>query len=378
MACLLVIASAYLAVRSAGSRRRGELVAASAGCLALSALTAVSFAIYIPAVAAIGLCAWAGASGWQKALAAAAWHLAAAAAMTGLGMTAMHMWRDALGSTVARQHGLGQGVSLVVRAAWSWDGLLVCVAGAGVILAFCAGGARSPRAWLMAACGFAGILVPLYQAHIGTGFSMDKHISAGTALAALAAGYAVSRIPPLGISPRAAAAVSVTLLAFSSVTGLWYARSAFQSWPDTAPLLKEAAAFAAPGPVLVNSTDGNFNVSIFRYYSPSEEWADNSPGMPEFRSGTYSEVIHDLDAAKLEAASVPEAALTAGAGLKEKILAAAGDSKLISELEASRRYAIAGILPYATSDSANASGVFVIWKRVPAPAVRRLAHGKKS
>jgi glycosyltransferase involved in cell wall biosynthesis/putative flippase GtrA len=109
LACLLMIAGAYLAMRAAYATRKGKLVAVSGLCLGLAAVTAESFF-----------------STRSKSAAA-----------------------------------LGQGVGAALRAAWSWDGLIFGCAIAVAIVAFRAG--RGP---LVASLAFSILLVPAYQAHL--------------------------------------------------------------------------------------------------------------------------------------------------------------------------------------------------------------------
>ena len=109
-----------------------------------------------------------------------------------------------------------------MSAAWSWDGLPLALAGAGVVLVF-AIERRWDRRLLVAVLAGSGLLVPAYQAHLGTGWSMDKHMSACTWFLAIAAGYAVADFPWRAGKPAVAAAAYTA--AYPALTGLWYART---------------------------------------------------------------------------------------------------------------------------------------------------------
>ena len=211
--------------------------------LALAGVVAFSFAIMIPAVIAAAFLVWYPVVGWRLAAWFTGWLTAATAGVAGVLMTTMHVWPDAIGSTVTRGSGgvagaggagLGTGVAAVVSAAWSWDGLPLALAGAGVVLVFAIErrGSQAPR---RGARKFG--LFPAYQAHLGTGWSMDKHMSACTWFLAIAAGYAVAAFPWRAWKPAVAAMAAVTLLAYPALTGLWYARSTFQMWPDVSSLV---------------------------------------------------------------------------------------------------------------------------------------------
>ena len=196
--------------------------------LALASVVAFSFAIMIPAVIAAAFLVWYPVVGWRLAAWFTGWLTAATAGVAGVLMTTMHVWPDAIGSTVTRGSGgvagaggagLGTGVAAVVSAAWSWDGLPLALAGAGVVLAF-AIERRWDRRLLVAVLAGSGLLVPAYQAHLGTGWSMDKHMSACTWFLAIAAGYAVAAFPWRAWKPAVAAMAAVTLLAYPALTGL--------------------------------------------------------------------------------------------------------------------------------------------------------------
>jgi putative flippase GtrA/glycosyltransferase involved in cell wall biosynthesis len=183
LACLLIIASVYLAVRAAYATRKGALVVASGLCLGLAAVTA-----------------------------------------------------EPLFSTRSKSAAaLGQGVSLALRAAWSWDGLIFGCAIAGAIVAFRAG--RGP---LGAALALSLLLVPAYQAHL-------------------------------------------------------YARDIFNGSPNAARLITISSGFNPYAPVLINAQDGNFTVNLLNYYLPRYDWIDNNAQeYKEIPAGGYAGVITDM------------------------------------------------------------------------------------
>ena len=363
LACLLMIASVYLAMRSAYAKRKGELVLASGLALAVGAVTAESFVIMIPAIVAVSFFTWRGTAGTGSAVWCAAWQSGISIAVTTGLLSALHLWPDFIGSTITRSKSaasLGQGISLVLRAAWSWDSLILGCAIAGALVAVRAG--RGP---LVAALALTILLVPAYQAHLGTAFSMDKHLSVGSGLAALAAGYGISQLRLTVPMSRVAAAVAVVaLLTIPGITGIWYARATFNDWPNVTRLIAVSRAFNPDTPVLINSQDGNFTIDIFNYYLPRYDWLNNNPAeYKEIAAGGYAGVITDLDASQLESADLATNALNGKPGLAGEMLTLATGNNLVRAIDESHDYVVADVIPYVTADSADSHGVFVVWRR---------------
>jgi putative flippase GtrA len=370
LACLFLILSAWLAIRSADSlRRRGELVALSALSLALGGVTAFAFAIYIPFVVLFAFFAWQYLIGTKAALWCTGWLGASGVALTVALMTFGHEWTGVLRSTINRSVLTRQGLALVSTAAWSWDGLLLGLALAGCALAFAT---RDRRRWLLASTVLAGLIVPLYQAHLGTAFSMDKHMSAGTALLAVAAGFTFSRFRPSGLSKPAIAAMSAALIMVPAISGIWYARSTFHDWPNFGLLLAATrrAGIATNGnPVLVDSLNGTFSVYPFEYYLMKgdnwQHWQDDpSKYISGVRNGTYSAAILCFNSAQLASPKLPSGALNGREVAAQVVnLAAQGSDQLVQALATSGRYRIVDVIPYQSANKDESPGIFVIWKR---------------
>jgi len=370
LACLFIILSAWLAIRSSYSqRRRGELVALSALSLALGSVTAFSFAIYIPFVPLFAFFAWQYLIGTKAALWCAGWLGVTGVAMTVALMTFGHMWTGVLLSTINRSVLTRQGIALVSRAAWSWDGLVLGLAVAGCALAFAS---HDRRRWLLASAVPAGLIVPLYQAHAGTAFSMDKHMSAGTALLAIAAGFTCSRLKLPGLSRPAIATVSATFIMVPAITGIWYARSTFHDWPNFGALLaatRRAGIATGRNPVLVDSLNGTFSIYPFEYYlMKGDNWRhwqdDPSQYISGIRGGTYSAAILCFNSAQLASPNLPSGALNGREVAAQVVsLAAQGSDRLVQALTASGRYRIVGVIPYRSGNTDESPGIFVIWKR---------------
>lgn len=360
LACLLTVGALYLAVRPSDGRQRVTLAVASGLCLGVAALTAVSFGAYIPAVVAVTLCGRAVQEGWRKAQAVAGIQSAVVVFGAVAGLSVSHLWSSAAGSTISRHRGLGYSVASVLKSAWGWEGLIVCAAVAGTFLAFAGYGRRDPRGWLMASCTVSACIVPAYQAYIGSAWSLDKHLSAGAGLAAIASGYAASRAVARAGRQWAVPVAAAALMVYPAVSGWIAADTMFSAWANTTAVTTALSAYNGQQ-VLVA---GPVNPTIFEYYLPGETFVLSGPASAAaIDAGRYAAVVTDLNAEGLaDPRQVLPSALTRGKGLAAQVIAIAG-GKLVGVLRSSHRYVIADVIPYRTTSTTDASGVFVLWKR---------------
>jgi hypothetical protein len=368
MACMFIALSAWLIVQSTLHRHRGELAAAAAFCLALGSVTAVAFAIMIPVAVAFGFLVWNDALGRRMAWWCSAWLGAGGVVVTVVLITYLHMWGDAIGSTVGRRNAnLGQGAVSVIRAAWSWDGLLAAIALAGVMIAL-----GAERTWgrrlLVAFLAAAGAVVPAYQAHIGTGWSLDKHMTSCTWFMAIAAGYALAKVKHASWAPAVAGAAFCGLLVYPLVTGIWYARSAYQMWPDETNLVAAVRPLAAKasGPILAS------NDTVLEYYLPQGtqwgRWAAATGKPPVMLTTNRVGLIVLQLNGDLQSFSLPESLVQAPSGsLSDQALKLStpnsGLYRTVRYIEHDKAYRLARVVPYQTSDSSASVGVFAVWVR---------------
>jgi hypothetical protein len=204
---------------------------------------------------------------------------------------------------------------------------------------------------------------------------MDKHMSTGSGLMALAAGYAFSRVDLSAVSRAAAAALTVAVVAFPGITGLWYARSTFHSWPNIQRLLPAVQASSGTGPIYVTGSSGSFGVILLEYYLMSganwQHWegtavfgSDSPSSISNIRAGRYSEVVTDLNATRLEHPMLLEKAVRYNNLLEPEIFRLEQDGKVLAALKRSKHYRIYRVIPYRTTDNTDSSGLFVVWQRV--------------
>lgn len=174
-------------------------------------------------------------------------------------------------TTLTRVSSTDTAASVLMHAVW-WIGPAVALALIGLAL-----GVLRAEEWqrsvLLAVFAGAALLAPLEQARIHTLTSLEKHADFGAWFAAVAAGYALSKIVTW-FSPgrlRAAATVATTgiIAGIIAVTGSAQAQILFHEWPD-------ATSFISTIRPLVARTHGAVLVEVSplaEYYLPSgKEW----------------------------------------------------------------------------------------------------------
>lgn len=366
MACFLVILSVWLGVQAVIRHWRGELIALSALSLALASITAFSFAIMIPAVAAILFFSWQYLLDTKAAIWCVSWLVGTTGILVVATLSILHLWQNILNATVNRSEGLANGLSTVVNGAWYWDGLLLAVSLTGVVLAFATERTWSRKLLILSLMG-SGLLVVAYQAYLGTSWSLDKHMSAGTGFMAIPAGYAFSRAKLASWKPVTVWCAVGALLLYPAISGLWYARSTFHSWPTTSPLISLVDSSMQAGGVVVSNPQGTF--FVVQYYAPA--LYKGTPNVPGINGGVYSNVVLTLDAS-FNSVSLPKSAASGNsANLPGEILQLATtyagnreEYPLLVALGHSHRYRIIAAIPYTTTIPSNSTGLFVVWQRM--------------
>jgi hypothetical protein len=382
LACLLVITSLWLAVRAGVSRHKTTLVALAALALAVAGVTSLPFLIYVPVVMVVVLLVW---ITQMRVLRAICWALGFMLCSAGLVLvllTVLHLWsnvellaayRPALGQS---SFGSANGRALVTRMAWTWDGLIFVAACAAAItgVAF----ERSRLRWLLlAALALSALPVPLYQIHISSGIGLDKQMSAGTGMAALAAGWLVARLRPESWRPAAAWLAAGALMLYPAFTGLSNARETFRSWPDTSALTAALTPLkGASRPVLISAADG----VITQYYLGGNQthWVGYSTSLPatvreaipSIRRGAFSAIVLLLPLFRLNSPSMLKYLNTPDA-LRVQTLNLMRSLPLVSAVANSGHYKLSKIIPYETTDSANEIGAWAIYRPAKGPMGKR-------
>jgi putative flippase GtrA/4-amino-4-deoxy-L-arabinose transferase-like glycosyltransferase/GT2 family glycosyltransferase len=398
MAIFLVCLGTWLAVESGYRRHRAELITAAGLVLALGAVTAYSYAIFVPASIVVAITSWAPRLGWKRSLTAGSWLTALCVVLLGALPTVLKVWQGVLGTTLARSPG-DSGVLSVARTSWELSGLIAVLAVIGALVAVHSR-CHSGHLALLAFCALAAFAVPAEQVRLETATSLDKHLAMGAWFAAVAAGYALSQLTSsFRLSRRAALACASAAIAFPAVNGWSSAFQVYHLWPDASPYI------TAMRP-LVAKTNGN--VLVVQYSSTTEYYLGNDSNWerwtsvsldPSYASATpahwTSYYRTQVAAASPELLAVPfdiaftqqnagELLLTnltnslksgkQAAVRKVLLQIAASDVSsgepglydLSSVIATDAAYRVVMVTPY---NSHIASGVFVVWKHVPvAPA----------
>ncbi|MGD0066709.1 MAG: hypothetical protein ABSB76_25080 [Streptosporangiaceae bacterium] len=153
----------------------------------------------------------------------------------------------------------------VLSQSWSWAGLVLVLAIAGVVIS-CVSRPGAVQAWLLGFLSAALVAGPLEQAHLHTAAALNQHVGLGAWFAVMAAGYTVDRF--IGASPRGrgravTCGACVVALAFPAGLGITQARSFSSDWPNANDFIAIFTPLAdhTTGPLLVEDP------SVAEYYA---------------------------------------------------------------------------------------------------------------
>lgn len=372
LSCFLVAAAAWATVQAGSRRRRGAFVALAAALLVLASTAAFSLAVMIPAVVAFAFFVWQSSLGTRMATWWAIWLAGGTIIITAGLWGLLHLWTDAVGAsfTGAKRTSGGDAISLV-HSVWLWEGLMFALAAAGVAATFTSAHDRNRR--LLLVTFFAsGLLVPIYQAAIGTGWwPLDERMSAGTWFLAIGAGYAAATLVPLSRWKWTTAGTALALfLVYPVVIGTFYARSGFRAWPNVAALVAQMRPLVDEDPGRIFATTTNNTDTILQYYllhgDDWQRWQPVSSGTPSIEHAHPSFVVLELSGS-FDSAELPEGAThySQKPPATEILQLASGNGQLslAKELMHSRNYDIRLTTTYKTGYPASRTGIFVLWQR---------------
>jgi 4-amino-4-deoxy-L-arabinose transferase-like glycosyltransferase len=388
MAVFLMCLAVWLAVQATFRRRAPELVVLAALVMLLADLTAYSYAVYDPAIFAVAYFAWLPRVGKQRARELALWLVASALTLAVLIPTVMGLWGGIIAVTITRSGNSlneDQGYLVVAQLAWAWSGLvaLLGLAGAATAAAVREERRKITLLWVLAGSAF---LVPLYQLHLQTGWALDKHLACGIWLAAMPAGYLISKIAQAPALRRGLMAVAATAaLAIPTTNGWMSAYSDYQTWPNASPLIATVRPLvASPHAALF---PGNVATWLLDYYTSSQDhvgplWGTGPQlsidptnirySWPVYYKAqlaldNYSAIVLTFPVADTAFSMQPgSTALPGTARLRQDLAGLAAAEpwnaalfSLAEVIEADPRYELVGAGPY-TSDLA--SGSYAVWK----------------
>jgi len=326
----------------------------------------------IPVVVAFAFVVLQSPLGTRMAIWCASWLAGATIVFTAGLFTFLHLWADAIRTTFTRPGTTsGADAMSVVRSVWSWDGLMLALAAAGVVAAFTNVDNRNRRLLAVTLLASA-LLVPIFQAAIGTGsWLLDVRMPAGTWFLAMGAGYAVATLVPLWRWKWVASVAALAVfLVYPAVTGTWYARSTFRSWPNVGTLVAQMRPLVGGDPGRILATTSNGTVTVLQYYLLHDDnwprWQAVNNTVSAIETGNVSVIVLELNGS-FNTADFPEgAAHYSQTPLASEILELASvpdQLSLIRELLHSPNYRIRLVITYNTDNPVSSTGVFAVWQR---------------
>jgi 4-amino-4-deoxy-L-arabinose transferase-like glycosyltransferase len=271
MSLFLVALAAWLATARRGKRDATWQIMLGAAALALANATKYASVIFDPAVIALGIAAGCpvpgGKHAWRRGALLGYWVVVATIVLLEFGQGEYLAGIDV--STLARPPGSAT-TSAVLGSSLTWVGLLlVLTLGAAVI----AMRDRVNRPLILVLL-LTGLLVPLWQAHIHTLTSLNKHVAFGAWFAAIAVGYGADRAAAwllarsrsrVRLRVPLAAAVPLSLIPLA-IVGSRQAQGLY-AWPGVGNLVPVLRTVITPGARYLADTS-----TPLQYYLPGTSW----------------------------------------------------------------------------------------------------------
>ena len=251
----------------------------------------------------------------------------------------------------------------------SWAGLIVVLAGCGVIISW-----ASRQGWaqtsLLAVFTAAVVLGPLEQARQHALASLNEHVGLGAWFGAIAAGYAVDRFiaaAPAGSGRAVTCGACVVALAFPVTLGASQSWGLATDWPN-------ATSFLAILRPLADHSTGHLLVedpAVARYYLPAgRQWQ---------RWSSTRNIVLPSGVSTGGPAGTASVAEAGNAGVFAEFIThgyfsyvalnfadtAALDHRLADQLHRDPHYHTIAVVPYGTEVPPFGQGTYVIWRYEP-------------
>jgi hypothetical protein len=276
MACMLICAAAYFAVRAGQSDERGpQWAMASAVALTIANCTKYATGLFDPVIIALVIVVALAQSRSRKHAARLAAVIASYLVIFLVGLLALATMGNGyyvtgIEATTTSRASAGDSAYVVLASIWPYIKVIAPITLLGALL--CLWLERDLyRRLLTLLLALTGTLAPLNQVRIHTQTSLDKHEDFAAWFMALAAGYAISALMRGSWLRRVTAfGAGMAAIAATLVIGLPFSQFADSYWPNTARVV----ALVHP---LVEHTKGEIlfqNPAILTYYmGPADGWS---------------------------------------------------------------------------------------------------------
>jgi hypothetical protein len=322
----------------------------------------------------------------QQSLSCAAWLTGTWALSFALLMTASHSWVGLSSTAFSRDTAGYQAVSPVLSEIWGYSGLIIGLAVIGAVITL-----QSDSRNHVALVG--GLFFTAYlamQFHNQTPWTIDKHLAYGIWFAAIAAGYACSKLVRWFPGPRRQLAVlcCATALAYPVATSWQSAWGRFHAWPDAGSFVSALKPLASQtkGLIYVPAHETNIAEYYSRQVNDWTRWSGalslDSATVPrsafesyykaQLQSGEYGFIILFYSTTFLSGGLPGQMLLPQQASnTNQDLLGLIGDNSreqglpaLTRALEGDPEYYPAAEGPYNTSNISGTHyyGIYVIWK----------------
>jgi Dolichyl-phosphate-mannose-protein mannosyltransferase len=387
LSVLFTALSAWLAVQAAKRRHGGAWVAGAAGALSLANATAYSGIVIDPILIGFAFLVWLPSMRAARALLWALCLAVGCAVVFGLLMTAAGSWPGLLFTVINRTTSDHQSTLLVLNDIWGYSGLIICLAIVGAV--FAVGTESRQRGALIALLGCAAFVVPAAQLHDQTGWSLDKHLAYGIWFAAIAAGYACSRL--IGWLPRTnwrfTAACCVVALAYPTASSWESAWQVYHSWANTNSFIAAFRPIAGRSQGIVYAATQSH---VAAYYIPQVSWTRwttklslnpvsvapanrESYYSSQLRRGNYGAIALFYSTTFSSAPEMPSTLLLpqSSAATDQALLSLVGEGSgepglpaLTQALDNDKNYRLARV---GSFDTAHGHGIYAIWQKKAQP-----------
>ena len=385
LSVFLTALSAWLIVQAGYRYRRGELVAAAAITLALANVTAYSGVFIDPVVIAFAFLAWRTRMSAHQSSSCTAWLAGAWALSIGLLMTASHSLSGFYSTVFEPNITRYQSISPILNEIWEYSALIVGLGLIGILITLKL--ERREQIALLGLLCSATFIVLAAQLNVQTPWSIDEHLAYGIWFAAIAAGYACSKLIQWIPGARTQIAIlccAAAALAYPASINWQSAWQRYHDWPDVGPFISVFEPIIAHSGGLLYLPDAEANIAKY-YTSQGSDWMRwNTPlsldpvTMPadtwesyyvsQLRTGAYG-VIALFYATSFSSQGLPRSMLLLrhGKNTYNLLLSLVGDNSgepglpaLTLALEKDPNYRLVAVGPY---DNAPNYSIYAIWQK---------------